>query len=264
MIATRSPARTVRSSPRSGVGPSRNSCQTRLATSRSSPPCERARRGLSPVAASEGIRDRASLTPTGGAPAPAARHIAATGVCSGGAFSPAHWRKAWGEASHTIAPASIAMTLSAAAMQRSSRCSASSTVVPHSSLSRRSSQISSSPATGSSWEVGSSRSSNSGRGPIAAASATRCSSPPESSEVERSSRWAMPSASATSSTPRATSEGDSPAFSSGKAISPRTVVRITCVSGSWVRVPACAEISAGPCSRTLSPATVTSPPNSPP
>ena len=56
------------------------------------------------------------------------------------------------------------MTRSAAARQRSSRCSASRTATPHSSLRRRSSQISSSPATGSSWEVGSSRRTRRGPG----------------------------------------------------------------------------------------------------
>ena len=59
-------------------------------------------------------------------------------------------------------PPSSTTTRSAAARQRSMRCSASTTVAPHSSLSRRSCQISSSPATGSSCEVGSSRSSSRG------------------------------------------------------------------------------------------------------
>ena len=54
-----------------------------------------------------------------------------------------------------------------------------STVTPHSSLRRRRSQISSSPATGSSWEVGSSSRTRRGRVTRAAASATRWSSPPE-------------------------------------------------------------------------------------
>jgi hypothetical protein len=42
----------------------------------------------------------------------------------------------------------------------------------------------------------------------------------------------MASASAVSSTPRATSAGDSPRFSSPKASSARTVPVTTCVSGS--------------------------------
>ena len=44
---------------------------------------------------------------------------------------------------------------------------------------------------------------NRGRPARAAPSATRCSSPPDSSAVERSRRWSMASASAASSTPRA-------------------------------------------------------------
>ena len=90
-----------------------------------------------------------------------------------------------------------------AARQRSRRCSASRTATPHSSLRRRSSQISSSPATGSSWEVGSSRRTRRGRVTRAAARATRWSSPPERVSTVRSSRCGMASARATSSTARA-------------------------------------------------------------
>ncbi len=67
-----------------------------------------------------------------------------------------------GAPSKEIVPESIAITRSAAARQRSRRCSAESTATPHSSLRRRSSQTSSSPATGSSCEVGSSRSTSEG------------------------------------------------------------------------------------------------------
>ena len=69
-----------------------------------------------------------------------------------------------GAPSKEIAPESIASTRSAAAKQRSRRCSAISTVTPHSSFRRRRSQISSSPATGSNWEVGSSSSTKRGPG----------------------------------------------------------------------------------------------------
>ena len=89
------------------------------------------------------------------------------------------------------------------------------TAVPHSSFSRRSVQISSSPATGSSWEVGSSSSSSAGRCARAAAIATRWSSPPDRVSVRRSSRFATPSASATSSTARATAAGSQLPCSSG-------------------------------------------------
>ena len=55
----------------------------------------------------------------------------------------------------------------------------------------------------------------------------------------------MPSASAASSTPRATAAAPRPRFSSGNASSARTVPITTCVSGSWNSVPATAAISAG-------------------
>ena len=74
----------------------------------------------------------------------------------------------------------------------------------------------------------------------------------------------MPSASAASSTPRATAAGPWPRFSSGNASSARTVVRTTCASGSWNSDPATRARSAGPCSRVSRPPTRTTPPNVPP
>ena len=140
-----------------------------------------------------------------------------------------------GAPSKAMAPESIAMTRSAAARQRSRRCSASRTETPHSSLRRRRSQISSSPATGSSWEVGSSRRTSFGRVTRAAASATRCSSPPERVSTVRSSRCGMARARATSSTARARAGAGSPRISSGSPISAATVVETTWDSGSWAR-----------------------------
>ncbi len=111
------------------------------------------------------------------------------GVCSGPARACGPLQEAGrvAVAYHAVRPRAT-MTRSAAARQRSRRCSISRTAVSDSWLRRRSCQISSSPATGSSCEVGSSSSTSPGRGARAAASATRCSSPPESSAVERSSR----------------------------------------------------------------------------
>jgi hypothetical protein len=74
----------------------------------------------------------------------------------------------------------------------------------------------------------------------------------------------MPSASATSSTPRATAGARSPRFSSGKASSWRTVPSTTCVSGSWNSVPATAASAAGACSRVSRPPTTARPPKTPP
>ena len=74
----------------------------------------------------------------------------------------------------------------------------------------------------------------------------------------------MPSASADSSTPRATAAPLQPRFSSGNASSERTLPITTCVSGSWNSVPATAASSAGPCSRVSSPPHTSRPPNAPP
>ncbi len=145
----------------------------------------------------------------------------------------AHARKSRGLPSKAMAPAFMAITRSAAARQRSRRCSARRIVTPHSSLRRRRSQISSSPATGSSWDVGSSSRTSFGRVTRAAARATRCSSPPESVSTVRPSRCGIARARATSSTARARDAGGSPRISSGSSISAATVVETTWVSGSW-------------------------------
>ena len=93
-----------------------------------------------------------------------ARTASRPGVCSAGARSrgPREERRGIAVAGDR-ARRSSAITRSAAVRQRSSRCSASRIVVSHSWLSRRSSPISSSPATGSSCEVGSSSSTIRGR-----------------------------------------------------------------------------------------------------
>ncbi len=117
---------------------------------------------------------------TGRRPRPPSR--LAPGVWSSGAW-PLPIRETLAELRRqTIRPLLRTITLSAAVRHRSSRCSESSTVVSASSFSRRSSPISSSPATGSSCEVGSSSTRSEGRPASAAPSATRCSSPPDSSD----------------------------------------------------------------------------------
>ena len=271
--------------PRRMAGPSRNSChrpfisragaglapprERRQAASRAGVPVFRA--GTAATGSSgAGSRPwrrrvaRACLTPAGGGASPAPSIRRAAGVCRERSCTAAHARKPEGSRSHTTAPPSIAITRSAAPRQRSRRCSISSTAVSDSWFSRRSCQISSSPATGSSCEVGSSSSTSGGRETSVAASATRCSSPPESSAVGRSSRPPMPSASATSSTARATAPAPRPRFSTASASSARTVDITTCVSGSCSNVPATAPIAAGGCSRVSRPATVTRPAKVPP
>ncbi len=129
-------------------------------------------------------------------------------------------------------------------------------VVPHSSLRRRRRPISSSPATGSSCEVGSSRRMT--RGPAdqrggkgdALKLAAR-----ERLAVERPRRCAMPRARLASSTARAREAAGSPAISSGSSSSPRTVAATTCVSGSCATSPTSPRRSAGPWSRRSSPQT---------
>ena len=150
------------------------------------------------AAARAGVRLRASAALVGGAAQPAGAqrgarllhrdrrraeagraNSRAPGVC--GPAAPLEEAARVGVERHGAVLSAI--TRSAAARQRSSRCSASRTAVPHSSLRRRRTPSSSSPATGSSCEVGSSSSSSRGRPASAAPSATRCSSPPDSSCV---------------------------------------------------------------------------------
>ena len=146
------------------------------------------RRGRRRAAAS-----RASFTDAGSGPSPASEKSRATGVASAASARSGPLQELRRAPRRRRARRlRIASTRSAAGRQRSSRCSAITTAVPHSSFSRRSSQISSSPATGSSCDVGSSSTSSAGRWTSAAAIATRCSSPPESVSVRRSSSCADP------------------------------------------------------------------------
>ena len=207
--------------PRRIAGPSRSSCQTPRKQSASG--CVRARRVLGFDRAGSPLKiGVARLFPIGQqtvrakrgarlrAPRPAAdedrraRTASRRESASAGTRSPAHARNDWGSPSQPTRPCSSAITRSAAVRQRSRRCSASRIVVSHSWFSRRNSPINSSPATGSSCDVGSSSSTIRGLPASAAPRATRCFSPPDRSCVERSSSESMPSASATSSTPRAT------------------------------------------------------------
>ena len=198
--ATRSPAASSRSRPRRTAGPSWISNQ-RPRTSRAGSDRAGARRRPPPRRAGRGAavgRERGPvaqpgprlLAPRSAAGRPASENSRAAGVASTGRRRAAHARKPRGAASQATRASTIAITRSAAGRQRSSRCSAITTAVPQSSLRRRSSHTSSSPATGSSCEVGSSSSSSAGRCTIAAAIATRWSSPPDSVSVRRSSRCA--------------------------------------------------------------------------
>ena len=192
------------------------------------------------------------------AQAGAARTAARPGVCSAGACSAAQLEeRARRRVAGDRARRCSAITRSAAARQRSRRCSASTTVVPHSSLSRRSSQISSSPATGSSCDVGSSSSTSRGRPASAAPSATRCSSPPR--ELVRRSGRAAPRCPARARPPRPRARRrprrrrGSPA---GRRARRAPCSITTCVSGSWNSAAGDrGEIAPGPCSRVSRPPT---------
>ena len=107
---------------------------------------------------------RACLTPTGGGLQTGEREELGAGRLQRGlgAGGPLQEARA-ASPSWAMRPSRTAITRSAPERQRSRRCSASRIVVSDSWLRRRSSAISSSPATGSSWEVGSSSSSR--RGP---------------------------------------------------------------------------------------------------
>ena len=255
----------ARSTPRRIAGPSRSSCQTPLSASaggRRSPRAWRRRanrrgaargpvrrladgasRGEQPVSAQRRacLLDARSAAGAGRRPRTAVRRAsAAAGSCSA-----AHSRNPRGSRSQTSSPSASARR--GRRRPGSARGGARSAAPPcrHSWLSRRSCQISSSPATGSSCEVGSSSSTSRGRGASAAASATRCSSPPESSAVERSSSSAMPSESAVSSTARATAAGRQAAVLQRERELGAHGAITTWVSGSCSTVPAGSPISAG-------------------
>ena len=119
-------------------------------------------------------------------------------------------------------------------------------------------------ASGSSCEVGSSRSSSRGSSASAEARQTRCSSPPESSIVLRPQRWSASTDSSARSTRGQISRGATPRFSSPKATSFATMVITTWSSGSWKTVATVPASSAGRARRVSSPATTTRPAKRPP
>ena len=121
----------------------------------------------------------------------------------------------------TSRPASRTATRSNRA-STSASCSTHTIAVPPAARSARSALTSSVPA-GSSWAVGSSRTSS--RGPIVTmlAMPTRCCSPPDSENGSRSARWAMSRRSRTSSIRASIAARGTARFSSPNASSSRTV-----------------------------------------
>ena len=94
-------------------------------------------------------------------------------------------------ASSRMRPPSTKSTRVASSSARATRCSERTTVAPSRSTARGRAPA----ASGSSCEVGSSRSSSAGSSASAEARQTRCSSPPESSAVFRPQRWSASTAS---------------------------------------------------------------------
>ncbi len=191
---------------------------------------------LNELAAS--VVSRIACTPTGSGRNPARSNIRAPGVARAGSLRERPFEEAARGAVEGDRPVPHRDRRGRRQpRQRSSRCSQRTTAVPHSSLRRRSSQISSSPATGSSCEVGSSSRTRAGRATSAAASATRCSSPPDSVSAVRSSRSGSRAPAPPPRPPERAAPARSPRSSSGSAISARTVVETTWVSGSWATKP---------------------------
>ena len=106
---------------------------------------------------------------------------------------------------------------------------------------------------GSRWLVGSSRSSTCGCIAQKHASATRCFSPPESSEIRRSWKPCKPTCVSASSMRGAICSGGRARFSSPNAISSSTRVQKSCSSGFWNKSPTCRHVTAMGCSATFLP-----------
>src|SRR5438105_2957216 len=158
-------------------------------------------------------------------------------------------------ASSTIRPRSRKTTRSARSSGSAGRCSEHTTARPE--LLARSSKERA--ASGSSCEVGSSRSRSPGSSASVAARQTRCSSPPESSATARPARCEAPTDASAARARPGISAGRVPRFSSPNATSFATRVMTTWSSGSWNRVATVPARSAGRLFRESSPATVTDP-----
>ena len=103
------------------------------------------------------------------------------------------------------------------------------------------------------WLVGSSRSITCGCIAQQHASATRCFSPPESSEVRRFWKPCKPTCASASSMRGVICLGGRPRFSSPNAISSSTRVQKSCSSGFWNKSPTCRHVTARGCSATFCP-----------
>src|SRR5699024_884920 len=112
---------------------------------------------------------------------------------------------------------------------------------------------------GSSNAVGSSSRSSSGSATRAAARATRCPSPPDSSLVRRPARWLPPTARSAAATRPGICAAGTARFSRAKATSSATVGRHSWSAGSWPRVATRAASSGTGTWRGSEPHTLNSP-----
>ena len=119
------------------------------------------------------------------------------------------------------------------------RCVAKIVVIPKSVFSRLTMSRMSLVPRRSRWLVGSSRRSTCGCIAQKHASATRCFSPPESSEIRRFRKPCKPTCASASSMRGAMCSGEMQRFSSPNAISSSTRVQKSCSSGFWNKRPTC-------------------------
>ena len=142
-----------------------------------------------------------------------------------------------GVPSRTIRPPDKSRMRVAAAASSSLAWVATMMVMPRSRLRRRNSAKTSRVPTGSSWDVGSSRTMRSGERASAAAMARRCFCPPDRRAGCFRSSPASPTARRASSTRTRISVVGTRRFSRAKATSPSTVVAVIWVSGSSKTMP---------------------------
>ena len=124
---------------------------------------------------------------------------------------------------HSTRPRSSTATVSASGNTSSSRCSVRITVVPSSRWMRPTMARKSDAAMGSSWAVGSSRISTSGRRIITAARFSSCFCPPDREAVSRSYQVWMPKKDAISAVRRRMMALSMPRLSAPKASSCHTL-----------------------------------------
>ncbi len=149
---------------------------------------------------------------------------------------------------------------------RSALCSTMRIAVPDSLARRASASPTSRVPAGSSWLVGSSRTSTPGCSARTEARATSCACPPESRSGSRGARCSIPSRARLRSTRSMIAGKSRPTLRGPKATSSNTVEAVpdSCVSGFWNRIPQRWAASYGLSSTVSVPSRVTEPVSRPP